>query len=125
MLAAHDGAEWVVGKALSLQRTWGSRLVVALLIGPLERAGVSIESLQRRSCVEGASLDGAATARRSGTATRTAQFRTRNRPLVVLGRGRAARAVPKEPQVSPLVAATSAVHARALKRPRAGWVMAL
>ena len=71
MLADHlAGAEWFIARAQALSQTWGGRLVVesggtaAFLAGPLERAGVTVDAVQRRFYVEAcAALDAAVSAR--------------------------------------------------------------
>lgn len=135
MLADHrPGVEWVVARAAELTRTWRGRLIVegtgtaAFLLPTLEQAGATVETVTRRFFVDAcAALDAAVTARsvRHGgqaelnAAVAVARWSTAgDAGQRVLSR--------KDPRVSPLVAATFALHAITIPAPsRGGWMVGL
>ncbi len=135
MLADHrPGVEWVVGRAAELTRTWRGRLLVeqtgtsAFLLPALAQARATVETVTRRTFVDSCSaLDAAVTAR---------TVRHGNQPdldaAVAVARwstsGDAGQRVlsRKDSRVSPLVAATLALHAIAIPAPsRGGWMVGL
>ncbi len=119
MLAEHlTGVDWIVNRASSVLSTWGGRLIVeqtgtaGFLLPALERAGVNVDPVARRFYADACSaLDAAVTARR---------VRHGGQPELVAAvasarwsaSGDAGQRVlsRKDPRVSPLVAASLALH---------------
>lgn len=133
VLAEHGtGLEWVVSRAAALLSTWGGRLIVeqtgtaGFLLPPLDTAGVPVATVTRRFYADACSaLDAAVSAR---------QIRHGNQPelnsAVAVARWSTSgdagqRALSRrDPRVSPLIAATLALHGLSLPPPDSGgWMV--
>jgi phage terminase large subunit-like protein len=122
------GVEWVVSRAVELKRRWGGRLIVenngtaGFLIPALQAAGIRLELVQRHFYADACSaLDAAINARRirhsddpnlnnAVAAARWYSVSETGQRLIIR----------KDPRVSPLVAASLALHGVDALKPRPG-----